>query len=151
MLLRYDLRCPACSRVDSCDAAQMTARLRGVGRLKRTAKPDEELLAELFSAAAGGFRCLGCSHVGLVAAPALVENVDWGGTRLCETCGKPIPAERVELFPNTRVCVACQRASESGQDTSTPEYCPKCGSIMTLRQSQKGGITRYVLTCPACH
>lgn len=29
--------------------------------------------------------------------------------RLCDLCGKPIPAERLEILPETTLCVACSR------------------------------------------
>lgn len=31
-------------------------------------------------------------------------------SRTCDRCGGPIPAERVEALPDTRVCVGCAAA-----------------------------------------
>ena len=125
-------------------------RLRQVGKLRRAAEPEEAVLAELFIAASGSFGCDTCGHTGLTPLPAADEDADWGGQRACESCGKPIPAERVELLPSVKICVTCQSQSESGQDQAEPEFCPRCGAIMKLRQSRAGGITRYVTTCPEC-
>ncbi len=35
-----------------------------------------------------------------------------GGYGICENCGKPIDPERLEIFPETTLCVDCKRASE---------------------------------------
>jgi DnaK suppressor protein len=37
-----------------------------------------------------------------------VENGSYGA---CESCGRPIPVERLEALPRTRLCVACGHAS----------------------------------------
>ena len=147
---RFDLRCPACSAVVSYGPKEMAARLRQAGKLRRVAEPEIEILAELFTASAATFACDSCAAVGLVARPAAEDDSDWGGSRACEVCGKPIPAERVELFPHIKVCVTCQGKSESGRDTADAEYCPRCGAIMKLRQSRGGGVTRYAMSCPEC-
>ena len=151
MPLRYELRCPACSAIISCDDKEMAARLRRVGKLRRAAEPELELLEELFKSAAGEWSCTACGGLGLTVRPAAEEEDEqWGGSRPCEACGKPIPAERVELFPHIKVCVTCQGKSESGQDLSAPEYCRRCGALMKMRQSRAGGVTRYVMTCSEC-
>ena len=31
---------------------------------------------------------------------------------ICENCGKPIPPERLEILPEARLCVECQRQYE---------------------------------------
>jgi DnaK suppressor protein len=41
-----------------------------------------------------------------------VHRLDAGGYGLCETCGQPIPAERLALFPAATSCVACKRDAE---------------------------------------
>jgi hypothetical protein len=74
----------------------------------------------------------------------------WGDVRSCERCGATIPAERLEVFPDTRLCVACQQRRDGGADEGEPEYCPRCGSIMRLQLSRKSGISRCVMRCDAC-
>ncbi|MBK3639841.1 MULTISPECIES: TraR/DksA C4-type zinc finger protein [Streptomyces] len=37
---------------------------------------------------------------------ARIENGSYG---TCLDCARPIPAERLEILPYTRLCVACQR------------------------------------------
>ncbi|MEU6683060.1 TraR/DksA C4-type zinc finger protein [Streptomyces sp. NPDC046832] len=36
-------------------------------------------------------------------------RVDDGSYGICVGCAKPVPAERLEILPYTRHCVACQR------------------------------------------
>jgi DnaK suppressor protein len=37
-----------------------------------------------------------------------------GGYGICESCGQPIPAERLEIVPETTLCVACANKLEQG-------------------------------------
>jgi predicted RNA-binding Zn-ribbon protein involved in translation (DUF1610 family) len=53
------------------------------------------------------------------------------------------------VFPNADLCVACQAKSDRGEASDAPEYCPRCGNLMTLRQVRRG-LTRYVMACPSC-
>ena len=51
-------------------------------------------------------------------------------TRPCERCGVEIPVERIEVLPDTRLCVKC--SSEMGGEfriSVTPENLAKSGSI----------------------
>jgi predicted RNA-binding Zn-ribbon protein involved in translation (DUF1610 family) len=119
--------------------------------IKQSAAAEADLLAELFRASASRFACPQCGHAGLVASPSEpLDSEAWGEARKCESCGTAIPAERLEAFPDTRLCVACQGRDERGELTGPAEYCPRCGSVMTLERSRGTGITRYVMACPAC-
>lgn len=45
-----------------------------------------------------------------------LERAAEGAYGICESCAKPIPAERLELFPSATTCVACkQRAERTGR------------------------------------
>jgi DNA-directed RNA polymerase subunit M/transcription elongation factor TFIIS len=128
----------------------MLAWLRTAGMVRRDAAPEPDLLPELFRSAAPRFACPQCNAVGLsVGQPVEEDDEDWGMARKCESCHRPIARERLEVFPDTRLCVECQSATDRGDEPSDVEYCPRCGSIMTLRQSRRG-LTRYVMSCPAC-
>ncbi|MCU4183383.1 TraR/DksA C4-type zinc finger protein [Acidiferrimicrobium sp. IK] len=37
---------------------------------------------------------------------------------ICESCGDPIPAERLEAVPNARLCVSCKAGGISGRRAS---------------------------------
>jgi RNA polymerase-binding transcription factor DksA len=41
-----------------------------------------------------------------------------GVTRLCEKCGKTIPAERLEIRPNTTICVKCSQEAPQREEDS---------------------------------
>jgi hypothetical protein len=50
--------------------------------------------------------------------------------RECERCGEPIPSRRLEVLPNTRLCVECSQAIGGDYVTYTiPEHTGKPGSI----------------------
>jgi RNA polymerase-binding transcription factor DksA len=81
------------------------------------------------------------------------ERGEWEQVVVCEICREPIPRERLEIKPNATRCVACQDAADRGRSFVEPDYCPKCGSLLELRVSRSGGITRYKLWCtgiPSC-
>jgi predicted RNA-binding Zn-ribbon protein involved in translation (DUF1610 family) len=124
--------------------------LRRVKMARHGAAPEAELLAELFRAAAVRFVCRKCGAVGLSVSEADEgDDEAWGMARKCEGCGRPIARERLDVFPETRLCVECQRKIDAGETLAPAEYCPRCGSVMTLRASRRG-VTRYVMACPKC-
>ena len=41
-----------------------------------------------------------------------IEQVKIGSYGICERCGKPIDPERLEIFPETTLCVNCKRETE---------------------------------------
>jgi transcription elongation factor Elf1 len=151
-MLRMDLSCSACGSAEECDAARIERRLRDAGLLKRNPHPSRDELRELVVGVAGRLSCPNCGHVGLHVQPSPEPETDWQAAPRCQQCGQPIDPERLEIFPNTRTCVACQRASDRGATSDQPEYCPRCGSLMEVRQTRGAGITRYALVCssPSC-
>ena len=51
-------------------------------------------------------------------------------TRPCERCGVMIPPERIEVLPETRLCVACSKAVGGEFDLAiVPENLSKAGSM----------------------
>ena len=46
----------------------------------------------------------------LAAVDAAIARLDAGAYGRCESCGKPIPAERLEALPSAALCIDCQRA-----------------------------------------
>jgi predicted RNA-binding Zn-ribbon protein involved in translation (DUF1610 family) len=129
----------------------MVELLRAQRLVKSTSDIETDMLVELFRSSAGKFRCAECGHVGLLAtAAADLDDEAWGEARKCESCGAVIPAERLEVFPETRLCVDCQQRDESGEIAGEAEYCPRCGAVMMLERSRVIGITRYLMICPAC-
>ena len=119
--------------------------------LRRENNPDWDLLVELITSAAPSFTCPECEDQGLIAIPAGEENgEEWGMARSCQVCGRTIDSERLEIFPETRVCMACKQSEEHGEASDEVTYCPKCGAPMTLKTSGGPGITRYEYRCSNC-
>ena len=51
-------------------------------------------------------------------------------TRPCQRCGQEIPAERIEVLPDTRLCLKCsQDMGGEFELTITPENLAKAGSL----------------------
>jgi DNA-directed RNA polymerase subunit M/transcription elongation factor TFIIS len=148
----HELVCPACNWRDGLSPDQLLERLRAAGVMRRAQQPEEAEIVELLRAQQSKLVCSACGHVGLLLEEPSTkdEDEDWGDPKPCERCGALIPAERLELFPNTTLCVKCQQAAERGGDSEPAEYCPRCGSIMQLRKARGSGITRYAMECPSC-
>jgi DnaK suppressor protein len=65
------------------------------------------------------------THVLTVAAELALSEIDAALQRLgegsygtCERCGEPIPWQRLEVLPMTRLCTPCQYLAESGRSRS---------------------------------
>lgn len=154
-MLAFNLTCPECGWRTICGEVETARRLRTLGLLKRAANPPEELLSELLLSNVAQLSCDQCQAVGLaVTDPEVDEEFgDWQQAVVCEVCRKPIPPERVEVFPDARRCVDCQNVADRGEEPDEPEFCEKCGSLVELRVSRGGGITRYKRFCtgsPPC-
>jgi DnaK suppressor protein len=46
---------------------------------------------------------------------AALERLENGSYGICERCTEPIPFERLEALPMTRLCTPCQYLAESGR------------------------------------
>lgn len=155
-MLSRSLTCPECRWRTVCGPADIASRLWLVGMLRRDGDPDEAIMAALLPEAAARMTCPGCKRIGLAVGDAdeADDEEDWQTAVLCDRCRQPIDSERLEVFPNTRRCVACQSKAEAGEpEPDEPEYCPRCGSLVELRVSRGGGLTRYKRFCtgsPSC-
>jgi len=143
-----ELRCPACSWAEVCGPTGVTEWLRRARKLRARDLPEWEIMVEVLLAAGAKLECPGCGATGLAVGPA-DEADDWPETATCESCGKPIPVERLAALPGARRCAACQRAEETGRAPAAAEFCPRCGAPMELRLSKTVGVTRYLMTCTA--
>lgn len=146
----YRLHCGDCSFGELCDPKEMLARLRMLGMMRRAEEPKAEIVAELFVTAAQRLSCPECGRQGLAATPAEEDDGDWGQARACKRCGEPIPAERVELFPDVEHCATCQGKSDVGDHQDEREFCPHCGGVMQMQQSRGSGLARYAMVCSGC-
>jgi len=141
-----ELRCRHCSHVERAGFSQMLTRLQQVGVLRRCKDPDPQLVWELFVSTAPRFACGRCGQTGLLTGAAADD--DWDEPKRCERCDASISRERLEVFPDAKLCATCQKKSEA-RAAQEVEYCPRCGEIMKLRLVNRG-LTRYRLMCPGC-
>jgi predicted RNA-binding Zn-ribbon protein involved in translation (DUF1610 family) len=143
--------CPYCGFEERLDAAQLSARLRTLGMLKRD---DQRDLAFLIALAGAQSRQLTCNHCGRggIKVEVADEANEWDRpTKPCAACGRPIPPERLELFPDSELCAACQQRVERGQTPDQhDDYCPRCGARMVVRQKRGSGLAGYEMICPDC-
>lgn len=143
-----DLHCPVCDWREVCGREELQAHLLRVGMLKRSAVPEEDVLLELIKAAKERLTCPECGQRGLDLEPPAEEQVDWEPTVYCEVCGDLIPRERLEAFPNARVCAECQARKEAGAPAKDRKFCPRCGQPMEYRKvTQEDGRPRFILAC----
>ena len=161
-MLAVLLKCQECDWEVRCNQVEIEQRLRQLGQLRRASHPPEDLVAELLKVHAKRLPCDQCHKAGLVFSepeePGDYDDGDdrdgdWQQAIVCEVCHKPIPLERVEVFPDAKRCVGCQDVADRGEEPEELEFCEKCGSLVELRVSRGGGITRYKRFCtgsPRC-
>jgi len=149
---RVCLTCPHCSANSVCGPEEMLLRLQSLGMLRREKQPDRDLVAELFRSSLARVTCSACGRTGLKISSAedAFDDEAWGAGRPCESCGRTIPPERVELLPHVKLCVACQQNQESGASAGPVEYCARCGAILRMRLRSGNGLARYESYCPEC-
>jgi DNA-directed RNA polymerase subunit M/transcription elongation factor TFIIS len=144
------LRCNACHAEHLFQREQMIERLGAHQMLKRNAEPTAEFLAELWNATVSRFACPDCGAHALCVAAAGGQD-DWGQAVACEVCGEPISAERLEVLPDSTLCASCQARDDRGEAPANDvEYCPRCGNIMQVKSTNRGGLAGYRLVCGAC-
>jgi Zn finger protein HypA/HybF involved in hydrogenase expression len=154
-MLSAELECRACGWRTVCGEAEVVRRLRALGLFRRAKEPPQDLVREVLRNNAHRLPCDACHSASLTVREGVDSGDDgeWEQVVVCEICRQPIPAERLEFKPNATRCAACQDATDRGASFVEPEYCPRCGSIVELRVSRTGGITRYKLWCtgnPPC-
>ena len=144
--------CPACSHTEETPQDALYQRLRGVGLLRRVKAEeakDIDYLLQLASSAKDKLTCPGCGADSYLPELAAEDESGWGEQRKCAQCKAVIAPERLEVFPDTTICPACQTKAEKGE-TGQAEYCPRCGTPMQVRQRRGRGIAAYELACPSC-
>ena len=144
--------CPACSHAEETPQDVLYQRLRGAGLLRRVEADetkDLDFLLQLAGSAKGKLLCPSCGGANYLPELANDEGAAWGDVRKCASCGGVISLERLEVFPDTTLCPACQQKSERGT-SGEAEYCPRCGTPMQVRQRRGRGIAAYELACPSC-
>ena len=146
----YVLKCGSCGKEEFLGLPQALRRLQSLGMLKRETEPSAALVLELLESTLDRMACQSCEACALT----LQEDTAWDDApqhKCCEQCGNKIDPERLEVFPGTVLCVACQHGEEMGALSNSTEvdFCPKCGNVMEVKKRARG-ITRYELVCTRC-
>jgi len=152
-MARLTLHCTACRHTEPASSDALVSRLQQAGLLKRATREERKdvgYLMALTKTVAGQWICPDCGAAGLTVAEADGPIDEFDGGRPCAACGKMVPAERLELFPDTTLCTACQSKVDRGGTPDTQEYCPRCGTLMQIRATRGSGVARYSLVCPQC-
>ncbi|QDU94440.1 TraR/DksA C4-type zinc finger protein [Lignipirellula cremea] len=146
----WEIACPACGDARVGGAAKRLEIIQQAGMLRREKKPDEAMLDELFTIAVSRMACLQCGALGLTAGQAVddFDDEDSGLVqRLCASCSKPIPSERLEVFPDAQQCAGCKEKGAPPAGPLTEEdFCERCGARMVLYQS-RSGLHRFSMVC----
>jgi DnaK suppressor protein len=59
---------------------------------------------------------------------AALRRLEEGSYGLCESCAEPIPWERLDVLPMSRLCTPCQHLAESGRSNSVHSGQTRSGS-----------------------
>ena len=65
---------------------------------------------------------------------AALQRLEEGSYGICERCGEPIPWQRLEVLPMSRLCTPCQYLAESGRSNSVHSGQTRSGSIIRDRR-----------------
>ncbi|MDA0660299.1 MAG: hypothetical protein O3C60_15875 [Planctomycetota bacterium] len=149
----FQLRCAHCQHVDQLDLGTAVERLRSLGYLRR-GTPDADMVVALSVTLVGKLGCQACGSLGVQLTAmgahrdAESEATDWPQeVRHCRTCRQQISPERLEVFPRSELCAACQRHDEL---TPVTEFCPRCGHYLRIVKANSEGLTRYQERCDEC-
>jgi DNA-directed RNA polymerase subunit M/transcription elongation factor TFIIS len=146
-------QCAACKHAEETPQDVLLTRLRGAGLLRRVEAEeakDMNYLLEIAKSAGDRIPCPACGTAGYVPQSISDDTAGWPESRKCSRCGREISVERLEVFPGTTLCPACQQASEQGASGGEEDYCPRCGTPMKVRQRRGRGVAAYELACPSC-
>ncbi len=144
----FEIRCERCGHVRKLTSADIS-RLLGVGI-------QERLSTDVVAAVLDRRRRFVCAKCG--ARSPIVRPIDGpreSDTKICEGCGEPIPAGRLEAVPGAGLCVGCQERSESppSPDSELGD-CPRCGAPLVWRYRRRTPPRGYFIACsgyPECH
>ena len=146
-----EVSCNACGYRESIPYEAFVDQIRRVGHLRKSAQPSRELVLELARHNPPPFDCPQCGN----HAPAKMldgaepDEQDWEFSRRCKSCRAEIDPDRLEIFPDTTLCTACQAKSEAGGGEDYG-FCATCGGRLTMSRRGGGGLSGYALKCADC-
>ena len=144
------LECSACEFRETRVFADVFKCLRQNSRLRREAKPSWDFVVQLWNLEPSASLCAECGESTLVLQP-FINQGGWDDEVVrCEGCRQVIAQERLEIFPETRVCYKCQSALEQPtSQISDQGFCPSCENYLeTILASSH--LARYRQRCQKC-
>jgi hypothetical protein len=142
------VHCPTCDWHAIWGPEAMLQVLRQRGALRREKEPDTALVLQLIEQAASQLSCTACQQTGLQLEPWTADFDDGPLHRPCEICGKWIPDERIEVFPQATRCATCQDKPDDAW--SEDDFCPRCGGHVQARLVGGAAVARYRMACREC-
>lgn len=143
------VRCTDCSVEKRLSDQEMLANLQRRGMLKRETKPTPSLMRELLETVCTSLPCNECGNLGMTVHDDWSD--DWSDEVLCDGCKTAIDPERLEVFPDSKLCQRCQAGMEAGETPGEEtEYCLRCGGLMKLTRRGGGGLAGYQSVCSDC-
>lgn len=162
-------QCPHCHHTRPWTTADRLIWLQRSGFLRKHKDPADEIVAEMFRLKLSELPCPACQQPGgrIVTQVQAVEDDDeqWDTlgssdessteVRYCTDCREQIDPDRVELFPETTRCVACQRKFENGEggrnhgSVEAEDLCPRCGDFLQTQRNRSSRIA-YRVQCGNC-
>lgn len=162
-------QCPHCHQSRPWTKADRLVWLQQSGFLRKHKDPADDIVSEMFRLKLQELPCPNCQKTGVrvVTQVQAVEEDDeqWDTAatavasdelvRFCIDCREQIDPDRVELFPETTRCVACQRKFESGEASgrsesfSADDLCPRCGDFLQTHRN-RSSRTAYRVQCGSC-
>ncbi|MDO4570703.1 MAG: TraR/DksA C4-type zinc finger protein [Planctomycetia bacterium] len=142
------IECVDCGWSDMLDTEGVRQWLVRERKIAAHRDVDDDVVYELFHALFSTFRCPDCFSTRLTLEIVEDDFRDLDARR-CRGCRNVIPARRLEIVPGAQYCVSCEEKRERGEALPIrAEYCPVCGSMMTLEKTLVGTKTYYEWRCP---
>jgi len=74
------------------------------------------------------------AEAALLEIDGALQQLEEGTYGICERCAEPIPWQRLEVLPMSRLCTPCQYLAESGRSNSVHSGQTRSGSIIRDRR-----------------
>ena len=68
------------------------------------------------------------AEAALLEIDGALQQLEEGSYGICERCAEPIPWQRLEVLPMSRLCTPCQYLAESGRSNSVRRDQSRSGS-----------------------
>ncbi len=171
------LQCSACQHMVTLDAAGRLRWLQRHGHLRRVSDPHSDLVDPLFTSQRETSSVRNASRVRWVIATA--EAVRMGGQSSkvvissiatsqrrssseddpefwvklegAKLAGGKIASERLQVLPDTKLCMACAQTEQCATACSTlsDESCPRCGNWLHWI-TRRSSLQNHALSCRHC-